>query len=256
MVNRLITVTADDFGQSVANNQGILAAYQAGIVNATSLMVGETGLREALEIARQNPGLAIGLHICLSDGTPVSLPTDIPLLVQSNGRFPNDESMLHVALRSRDGRRQIRTEIAAQFRKFFNTGLVCNHVDTHRHVVRHPVIANEICRIAVSRNVRKMRIPYDPAIGRRMRLTDPLRYARIAVVRRLAAHYGMTWIDRVIGRDWTDPAVLAGLITSLPPGETELYFHPVVCSGEHMFKTDLPLLLDTRVKQALVAQTA
>ncbi|CAM6054507.1 unnamed protein product [Sphagnum tenellum] len=247
----LITITADDFGQSVANNDGVLAAHRAGIVNTTSMMVGEGSFYDAVDIARENPGLAIGLHVCLSDGTPVSRPEDIPLLVEANGRFASNERLLHAAALSKEGRAQIRKEIEAQFRRFFASGLHCHHVDVHRHTARHPVVMIEVCRAAAARNVRRMRIPYDPTLGRQPRLTDPLRYARVVVLRRIAAYYGITWIDRVIGRNWTNPAVLADLIKQLPPGETELYFHPVVCTNDHMFKADLPVLLDNRVRAAL-----
>jgi predicted glycoside hydrolase/deacetylase ChbG (UPF0249 family) len=244
---RRITVTADDFGQSSENNKGVLRAHLGGIITTTSLMVGEAGFPEAREIARRNPRLSVGLHICLSDGTPVSNPADIPLLVQPNGRFGDDEGLLHAAALSRAGRAQIRAEIAQQFKKYFAFFTDCDHVDVHRHSHRHPVVAREVFRAAAAWKVREVRIPYDPAIGRRRRLGDPLRYARIVTLRGLAKLYGVTWKDRVLGRDWKDPAVLIELIRTLPPGSTELYFHPVVCDGEHRYKADLNVFLDKRV---------
>jgi predicted glycoside hydrolase/deacetylase ChbG (UPF0249 family) len=246
-----ITVTADDFGQSSENNQGVLRAYLGGIITTTSLMVGEAGFDEAREIARLNPCLSVGLHICLSDGTPVSNPADIPLLVQPNGRFGDDERLLQAATLSRAGRAQIRAEIAEQFRKYFAFFVSCDHVDVHRHSHRHPVVAREVFQASAAWKVSEVRIPFDPAIGRRRRPGDPLRYARIVMLRSLAKWYGISWKDRVIGRDWKDPAVLAKLISTLPSGATELYFHPVVCDGEHLYKTDLDMFLDERVGHAL-----
>ena len=58
-------------------------------------------------------------------------------------------------------------------------------------------------------------------------------------------------MDGVTGCDWPDPGSLAALIATLPPGTTELYFHPVVCEGNHLFNADRVTLLDARVGQAL-----
>jgi predicted glycoside hydrolase/deacetylase ChbG (UPF0249 family) len=253
---RKITVTADDFGQSSENNQGVLRAHVSGIITTTSLMVGETGFHEAREIARLNPRLSVGLHICLSDGTPVSEPADIPLLVQPNGRFGDDERLLHAAALSRAGRAQIRSEIAQQFRKYFAFFIECDHVDVHRHSHRHPVVAREVFRAAAAWKVREVRIPHDPAIGRPRKPGDSLRYARIVTLRGLAKLYGIRWKDRVLGRDWKDPAVLTKLIRTLPTGSTELYFHPVVCDGDHRYKVDLNVFLDERVGCAVRAVEA
>jgi hypothetical protein len=250
-MGKRIIVTADDFGRSVENNEGVLAGYRAGVLTNASLMVAEPYFCEASTIAWQNPGLAVGVHICLSDGTPLSSPSEIPLLVGSDGRFPNNEQMLHAAVLSRAGRAQVRREVAAQFRTFFETGLVCDHVDVHRNSHMHPLVANEVFRAAASWHVPNIRIPYDPPIGRPRRLADPLRYGRVLVLRRLAASHEVTWLDRVIGRDWTDPVDLAALIIALPPGNTELFFHPVVCESDHPFRADLPALLDDRVRRAL-----
>jgi hypothetical protein len=70
-------------------------------------------------------------------------------------------------------------------------------------------------------------------------------------LRRIAACHGLKWSDYVIGRNWTDPTEIVALIGALPPGTTELFFHPVACAGDHMFKHDLPELLDEGVRRAV-----
>jgi chitin disaccharide deacetylase len=248
-----VIVTADDFGQSAENNAGVLAAHLAGAITTASLMVGAPCFEEAVAIAQRNPALAVGLHVCLSEGLPLSPPFDIPLLVGSDGRFPSNERKLHVAVLSSEGRRQVRTEIMAQFHKYFSTDLACDHVDVHRNSHMHPLVANEVFRSAALWQVRTVRIPYDPPIERSTRLADPLRSARIAILRWLAAYHGLRWTDHAIGRDWSNPARLAALISALPPGTTELFFHPVVSDHDHPFKADLLTLLDDRVQQAFRA---
>jgi predicted glycoside hydrolase/deacetylase ChbG (UPF0249 family) len=244
-------MTADDFGRSAANNWGVLAAYQAGVIDAASLMVAEPEAVEAVAIARRHPSLAVGLHLCLSDGVPASAPRDVPLLVGADGRFPPDERKLHSAVLRRAGRQQLRREIAAQFDAFFATGLTCDHIDVHRNGHMHPIVAFEVFRAAASRRVWAVRIPCDPAIERPRRPGDPFRWARIRMLRYIAAFHNLRWLDWVINRDWSDPARLVALIQALPAGTTELFFHPVVTDREHMFKADLSTLLDERLVVSL-----
>jgi predicted glycoside hydrolase/deacetylase ChbG (UPF0249 family) len=239
-----LILTADDFGRSRENNAGVMAAFQSNCITTASLMVGEPAVMEAVDFIRTN-SCPIGLHICLSDGDPVSPPERIALLVDpETGRFPLDETRLFKAVLSREGRRQIRTEVAAQLQVYSWLNLACDHLDVHRNSHRHPLVANEIFKLAAKQKIQKVRIPYDPPIGRRRRPADPLRYARCSVLRRLATYYGLTAPDYSINRLWNDPERLLGLIATLPPSHsTELYFHPVVTDSDHMFKTDLPTLL-------------
>lgn len=242
MTPKLI-INGDDFGLSAENNAGIIAAYRAGVLTSTSLMMGGDAAQEAIELAREYHNLAVGLHVSLADTKPCLPPELIPLLVGSNGCFPTHDDTAHrAALRSREGRRQLRAEIAAQFRAFAATGLAWDHVNTHRHVHRFPPVAYLFFREAARWPVRVSRIPYDPP-------TDPARYLRAVALWRLAGFYGLSVPDRSIGRDWSVPLLLE-LLRTVPPGSTELYFHPVT-SNTHKYAVDLPILLDENVRRAM-----
>lgn len=253
---RLI-MTADDFGLSHANNSGILAAYQAGAIHSASLMIAEAAASEAVEIARRNPRLAVGLHLSLSDGWPLLPPSEISLLVNPDGRFPPNEHRLYKGILTPSGREQMRREIKAQLDAYFATGLACSHLDVHRNSHRHPLVAQAVFKAAASRGIGFIRVPFDPVIQRKRRLGDPLRYARVWTIRRIAAFHGLSWPDHAISRDWCDSQRIVSLINALSPGVTELFFHPVATEGDHMFKGDLSSLLDPRVRAALdqVAKT-
>jgi predicted glycoside hydrolase/deacetylase ChbG (UPF0249 family) len=238
---RLI-INGDDFGLSAENNAGIIAAHCAGVVTSTSLMMGGDAVQEAIALARQHPKLVVGLHVSFSDTRPILSPELVPLLVRPNGSFPPDDAAHRKALRSREGRRQLRAEIAAQFRAFAATGLAWDHVNSHRHFHRLPPLAYLLFREAARWPVKVTRIPYDPP-------TDPARYIRAAVLWRLAGFYGLAVPDRSIGRDWSVQSLLE-LLRTLPHGATELYFHPVT-SSIHKYSVDLPVLLDERVRGAL-----
>ena len=67
-----LIVNADDFGLTDGVTFGILSAIERGIVTSTTMMVNMPGTQTAAEIARKAPALAIGLHINISLGNPLT----------------------------------------------------------------------------------------------------------------------------------------------------------------------------------------
>lgn len=61
-------VNADDFGLSNRVNEAILEAHRNGIVTSTTLMANMPGSRHAVELAKRNGSLGVGLHVNLSFG--------------------------------------------------------------------------------------------------------------------------------------------------------------------------------------------
>ena len=241
--HRRVIINGDDFGLSVENNAGIVAAHQRGVLSSTSLMIGGDAVEEAVGLARENPQLAIGLHITFSDTRPVLPAEQVPLLVQSDGYFPPNECAHRHALLSVTGRRQVRAEIAAQFRAFHATGLILDHFNVHRHAHQNnPLLAWLIFREAAKWNATATRVPFDPGKG-------ALRLMRALILRRMGKIYGLAAPERSIGRDWT-AELLAAYLQTAPAGTTELYFHPVTAHN-HRYANDLTVLLEGRVTEAM-----
>jgi predicted glycoside hydrolase/deacetylase ChbG (UPF0249 family) len=244
--SRLI-LNADDFGMSHEHNVAILQAHQAGSITSASLMMGQPGTAGAVAMALATPTLAVGLHLALSDAAPV-LPADlIPRLVRKDRKFyPNEVAVLRTAL-SVEGRRQLQAEIRAQFNAFHQTGLICDHVNTHRHSHQFPHVAKMICDEARRWGVKRSRLPWDAT--RCPRLGHTARFIRFYYLSRILRRSGIDTIYSSIGRKWNAIDLLE-VLHRLPPGLIELYFHPVTLK-EHLFASDLPALLDDDVLSAL-----
>ena len=86
-MKRLI-VNADDLGRADGINAGIVRAHREGIVTAATLMVSAPASREAGRLARELPGLDVGVHLALTYGRPITDPAQIPSLVEADGSFP------------------------------------------------------------------------------------------------------------------------------------------------------------------------
>ena len=91
---RRLIVSADDFGLSVAVNEGIERAHREGVLTAASLMVAGPAAADAVARARANPGLRVGLHLVAVEGPAVLPASEIPDLVDASGQFSSDQVRL------------------------------------------------------------------------------------------------------------------------------------------------------------------
>src|SRR5947208_8054727 len=121
---RRLIVNADDFGRSRSINQAVIRAHQEGILTTASLMVNGEAVDEAVELARQNRRLGVGLHLSVVRGTSTLDRVEIPGLVDDQRNFSNDAVKAGVRyFFQRSLRPQLEREVAAQFRRFRQSGL-------------------------------------------------------------------------------------------------------------------------------------
>jgi hopanoid biosynthesis associated protein HpnK len=253
-----LIVTADDFGLHQAVNEAVERAHVDGVLTAASLMVGAPAAADAVARAKRLPGLRVGLHLVLADGPAVLPPSRIPDLVDARGRF--GDAM------ARDGarffflphvRRQLETEIRAQFAAFAATGLALDHVNAHKHFHLHPTVLSLMLRIGREHRLRAIRLPLEEGAPALLR-------PWLALLRRRLDRAGIAHNDHVVGiarSGAMDEATVLAALAHLPPGVTELYLHPATVSGAPIAQTmaayrhadELAALLSPRVRSAIDA---
>lgn len=159
---RQLIVNADDFGRSPEINRAVIRAHREGILTSASLMIAGAAAEEAVELARQNPTLAVGLHLVVVDGPAVLSADRIPHLVDADGEFPNRPVRLGLRYAfSKPARRELAVEITAQFDRFAATGLPLAHVDGHQHMHMHPVVFDLMLPQAKRYGAARIRIVHD-----------------------------------------------------------------------------------------------
>ncbi len=144
---RLI-VNADDFGYSKGVTKGIVDAHTNGIVNSTTMMVNMPYAREAAELAKKNPRLAVGIHLVLTCGKP--LRQDVPSLINENGLFQTQQQLINNESVSLD---EVEREWREQIEQFLSFGLTLNHIDSHHHVHTFPKLQSVVKKLANEYNV-------------------------------------------------------------------------------------------------------
>ena len=82
-----VIINADDFGLVQGVNEGIVKAHQEGILTSATLMANMPGFDQAVEIARANPELGVGVHLNILRGQPISPAQKVESLLSREHRF-------------------------------------------------------------------------------------------------------------------------------------------------------------------------
>lgn len=236
---RKVIVNGDDFGLAVPVNEAIVEAHRRGVLTTASLMVGAAATGDAVQRARETPSLRVGLHVVLVEGTPVLPPHAIPDLVNPRGEFYDHPARAGFRYACGRGmRRQLEAEIRAQFQAFRATGLALDHADTHNHLHLHPRILSLILEVGRDYGLAAMRLPNEPpfpsarAAGKSP-LTRLASWAALspltALMKRRLRRHGIRCNDFLFGMADTGAMtedIVVRFLRNLPPGVTEIYFHP------------------------------
>ncbi len=240
MKSRRLITNGDDFGSSREVNEAVILAHRRGILTSTSLMVSGEAFEHALALAKENPRLAVGLHVTCVNGRPVLPPSKVPHLAGKNGAFPSDPAL--AGLRyffCRRVRQELFDEIAAQFERFHQSGLSFSHVDSHCHMHVHPTVLDAIIQSAEKYCIKRLRVPADSFFSALPFLQSPLVSAGYALVfkiltarmKRKLRRRGFIFPQRVYGNLLTGSMSIEyvlSLLGSLPDGVSEIYFHPAL----------------------------
>ena len=216
-------------------NEGVERAHRDGVLTAASLMVGAAHAPDAIERAHRLPGLAVGLHLVVSRGRATLPPGDSPDLTDEAGEMPCGLVSAGVRYAFVPAvRRQLAAEIRAQFEAFRVTGLALDHVNAHNHMHLHPTVLALVLEIGRDYGLRWMRLPSEPPprdIARRLRAL-PWRAGLapwLALLRQRMRAAGVACNDHFYGLHASGAMTteeVVGILDALPPGITEIGFHP------------------------------
>lgn len=147
-MERVLIVNADDFGLSKGQNYGIVEACRHGVVTSTTALVNGEAIEHAVQLSRDVPELAVGMHFVLTLGRPL---TPMPGLVRDGmlGKWiwqMAEEDALPLD--------EISRELAAQYQRFIELfGRAPTHLDSHHHVHMFPQIFPVVAHFAAERGI-------------------------------------------------------------------------------------------------------
>ena len=266
-----LIINGDDFGYSEAVNRAIIQAHREGVLTSASLMVNERAAEDAVRLARENPSLAVGLHLVLVLGRSALPPGEIPHLVDAQGNFT--DSSFRAGLNyyfNPAARRELRREMRAQFARFVAAGLPFSHIDGHTHLHMHPTVFGALIELCEEYGVRRVRV-----VKGEMRLSLRLDRSHLPIklvwgtVFNLLGRYcerrlrgrGFVYPEKVYGLLQTgemNENYLLGLLAQMKGTSSEIYAHPLAPDADAAAKRENPggerelqALVSARVRQAI-----
>jgi len=239
MMPKYAVINADDFGYSDEVNKAIITAYQQGILTSTSLMVTGKKANSAVNLAKENINLGVGLHLVLCCGKSALNPSQIPHLVDKNGNFNDSAAMAGLRYQFiKSARKELKEEIKAQLELFKATGLKLSHVDGHLHLHTHPIILNILAELAQEYEIKFIRLPYEELsftlnVDSNNLLLKIVYFNVFSLLRKygenLLSNHGIKYLKRVYGLLQTgnvSESYLLGLIPQIQTNFIEIYSHP------------------------------
>lgn len=129
MLTKLV-VNADDFGYSNGVNYGIIDAFNNGVLTSTTLMANMPGFEHAVNLAKANSGLGIGVHLNLTIGYPIirkkSTITDIKGSFLQRAILKQKIDTINL--------NDVYDEWEAQIKQLISKEINLTHLDTHHYV--------------------------------------------------------------------------------------------------------------------------
>jgi predicted glycoside hydrolase/deacetylase ChbG (UPF0249 family) len=159
-MNRRVIINADEMGIDEPRSHGILQAHEKGVVTSATLMANSPLLETLSARLREHPGLGVGVHLNLTEGSPVlSHPKT---LADRQGRFFEKAEARRRIMEGRLDLEEVRSEFDLQIRRVKDSGIEPTHLDSLHHIHVYPGIMGALCWAARRHGIEKVRLPREP----------------------------------------------------------------------------------------------
>jgi len=277
-----LIVNADDLGWTEGVNRGIAEAHRKGLVTSTSLLANGLAFGSAIEVARANPELGVGVHLNLSDGPPTAKPKEVKGLVNEAGDLEGGPESLLMRIASGGlALGEVEREWDAQIGKVRESRIAPTHLDGHKHVQMLPGLFEIALRLAKRHGIRAIRVSHEESKLRAVLSSAGEQKTGVVLkqgvqarglkllardAREMADRAGLVAADYFCGIAQTGVLTREGverLLKNLPEGTTELMCHPGYADQElrrtatrlqESRQAELEILTDPRIRKLVATQ--
>jgi len=234
---RYLVVVADDFGMGPETSRAIVELAVKRLVTGTVLLVNSPHAEDAVRTWRRaGEPMEVGWHPNLTLDRPILPPERVPSLVDSEGRFRTLGSFLRRALGGRLQAEEVKAELQAQYRRFYDLlGRPPSLVNSHQHVQIFAPVGGALVDLLGRRRrlpyLRRIREPWTMLLGipgARLRRTflSLLGRRRARRLERIGFP-GNDWLAGITNPTCVeDPDFLARWLSRIPGQVVELTCHP------------------------------
>ncbi|MFH1996464.1 MAG: ChbG/HpnK family deacetylase [Candidatus Omnitrophota bacterium] len=262
---KYLIVNADDLGLTKSVNRGVIEAYAKGIVTDISILAAGSEFADAARAAKTAGIQNIGAHFSLTRFLPIAGASDIPGLVDTNGRFYRDRAAFFIRyFAGKIPKESIHLELKRQAERVIAAGFTVTNLNSHEHIHMMPGMLQIFIRVAREFNIPVIRCLTPEPLGGPISFGKLYRIAIAGILEGLAQKAirkaGLIMPNRMFG--FLDSGHLNGgiverMLKGIPDGVTELVTHPGYVGSEiekgHRFhencERELAALIDPKIKK-------
>jgi predicted glycoside hydrolase/deacetylase ChbG (UPF0249 family) len=245
MAKKYLIINADDFGWTESINEGIIEAHRNGILTSATLLANSKATDQAIELAKENPRLGVGVHLSYNLDKPILPAGELKSLYHADGSPKFSTAKLWLAATvSKKVRDQLYRHFRSQVERLTGKGVAITHFDTHKHVHYWPAVFELVAKLACEFNIPAVRLmrenTFDPGpLNLKTRAALCVLSFASFVNMRIAESYQRRYPQRFIGISqtgyWTKEMFLDISKTfeskTSKPGVIEIMTHPGFARG-------------------------
>jgi predicted glycoside hydrolase/deacetylase ChbG (UPF0249 family) len=243
---KFLVINADDFGMDEQINRGIAESARQGIVRSVSLVANGAAFNHAVRLLQEMPGVAAGVHLCLTHVSPLLPLHDVSTLVDHKGVFPPGLWKKRRMIRLWGDKAcsgEVRKEFEAQIQRVLRAGIIPTHLDAHQYVHLIPSIFRSVIELARHYNIRWIRYPFQ----RRFVFSGPFRNYGKILISSLLSGYQRAALRKnrirfpdtsggIATNGHLDEEFLEKFLRDLPPGFHDLTCHPGYFPEQELYR--------------------
>ncbi|MDZ7695545.1 MAG: ChbG/HpnK family deacetylase [Deltaproteobacteria bacterium] len=270
-----VIFNGDDFGLTPGINRGIIRAFQEGLLCSTSFVPSGEAAAEAISLAKANPGLDVGIHLILSDESPVLHPESLSSVISLGTCFPSRNRLLKAIVTRKIDYKEVEAEWTAQVETVLNAGIQVSHLDSHQFVHLFPGLLSVCLNIVEKFKIPFLRASTDDSISLKYGLRRLMQWGGLAFWTRWFVSFSVPSYVHALpsvgfltsGGKMTKAVLLKTLYVlgskktaqtveiTLHPGMEDPYTVTKYRHWGYSWKEDLDLLMDRGLKNALALQS-
>ena len=156
-LNHRLIVTADDYGLCDSVNQAIEACLEACTLSATCVMTNMPAYHSAAQLRHRFPGMSVGIHWTMTQGPSVLSASEIPSLVDADGKFYSRAQFRSKWLANQVNIEELKAELGAQFQRLSELVGLPDFWNTHQDIHMLPGLFKTCVSLGLELGIPAMR---------------------------------------------------------------------------------------------------
>ena len=232
-----VIINADDFGLSSGINKAIILAHKEGILTSTTLMANMPGFDEAVELAKKNQNLGVGVHLNIIRGKPLCSPRKVESLLNNNYNFLTVPQFFKKIMLKKIKPLEIEREFRAQIEKVLKNEIKITHFDSEKHIHSFPYIMQIVIKLAIEYKIPRIRFINEFCFSKNISQSfkSMFLYSLHFKNKKNLINSGILIPDKFYGickSGYMNKETLFKIFSSLENGVTEIMTHPGIPDKE------------------------